>query len=378
LAGQGREVRLAGIAEARPIGRGLRLSRLPEWTRSRTNDPALAWTATMLSGARIELETDASVLELDVQLTRLSFAGVEPRPAPFDLEVDGEVVAGRRIDEGHLLVFSPGAVLGQAERVRGGVTTVRFAELAPGPKLVRLWLPPSAWADLLELRVDAGAHARPPQSVAPRWVHYGSSVSQCVESDRPTGVWPVIAARRGGLDLHSLAMAGQCHLDPFVARTIVELDPDLVSLELGINIVNGDTLRERAFVPAVHGFLDTIRERRPGRPIVVVTPLRCPAVEHLPGPTTVDGDGRCAAVARTPAEAAGSLTLTRVRELLAEVVAARAEAGDAHLHLVDGPDLFGDDDLDHLPDGLHPDAEGYRRIGARFGALVLGAGRPFG
>ena len=32
--------------------------------------------------------------------------------------------------------------------------------------------------------------------------------------------------------------------------------------------------------------------------------------------------------------------------------------------------LFGEADLDHLPDGLHPDAEGYARIGARFAELV--------
>ena len=71
---------------------------------------------------------------------------------------------------------------------------------------------------------------------------------------------------------------------------------DLISLKLGINVVNGDTMRERTFVPAVHGFLDTIRERHPDVPVAVVTPIICPVAEDHPGP---DGPRRARAVLRS-------------------------------------------------------------------------------
>jgi hypothetical protein len=38
---------------------------------------------------------------------------------------------------------------------------------------------------------------------------------------------------------------------------------DVISLKIGINLVNTDLLRLRAFTPAMHGFLDTIREGHP-------------------------------------------------------------------------------------------------------------------
>ena len=101
----------------------------------------------------------------------------------------------------------------------------------------------------------------------------------------------MVAARRAGVDLQSFAFAGQCQLDPFAARMIADQPADLISVKLGINVVNGDTMRERTFVPAVHGLLDTIRERHPDVPLVLDHP------DHLPGrrgPSRADAvvDGR--------------------------------------------------------------------------------------
>ena len=42
-----------------------------------------------------------------------------------------------------------------------------------------------------------------------------------------------------------------------------------------------------------------------------------------------------------------------------------------------GASCSGEDDLDDLPDGLHPNAAGYQRMGERFHALAFGAGGPF-
>jgi lysophospholipase L1-like esterase len=55
-----------------------------------------------------------------------------------------------------------------------------------------------------------------------------------------------------------------------------------------------------------------------------------------------------------------------------------ASTSPPNLHLLEGTDLFGEDDLDDLPDGLHPNAAGYQRMGERFNALAFGPGGPFG
>ena len=44
---------------------------------------------------------------------------------------------------------------------------------------------------------------------------------------------------------------------------------------------------------------------------------------------------------------------------------------------MDGRELFGPDDLADLPDGLHPNAAGYRTMGERFARLAFGTGGVF-
>jgi lysophospholipase L1-like esterase len=75
--------------------------------------------------------------------------------------------------------------------------------------------------------------------------------------------------------------------------------------------------------------------------------------------------------------ATGALSIGRIRELVATVVEQRQSAGDAELHLLDGRRLFGKGDVADLPDGLHPNNAGYRRMGERFAALAFGASGPF-
>ena len=221
------------------------------------------------------------------------------------------------------------------------------------------------------------ARCAPPDPHRRRWVHYGSSISHCLEAERPTGVWPVVASRLAGVDLQSFGLAGQCQLDPFAARMIGQQPADLISLKLGINIVNADSIRERTFVPAVHGFLDQVRDGHPDAPLVVITPITCPVAEDHPGPTGYGRDraGRGHRTARGPGVGRPHAPAHPGAE--AEIVAARQAAGDAKLHLLQGPDLFGPDDVGDLPDGLHPSPAGYQRIGERFHALAFQDGGPF-
>ena len=364
-------VRLAGILDAEPVGQGFRLRRLPAWTRRQILDPALRFVSSMPSGARLEFVTDSTTVEIEALLTRLQTGDSDVPPAVFDLVIDGELVASQAYVEGRVIRTDPKTMA--VEVLRGPAVTIRFDGLDPTQKHVQVWLAQNASFELRDLRLDHSAHlGPPPRPGGPRWVHYGSSISHCIEAIQPTGVWPVVAARLAGADLVSLGLAGQCHLDQFVARTIRDLDIDVISLKLGINVVNGDTMRERTFLPAVQGFLDTVRDGHPDSPIAVVTPIICPAAEDQPGPTVLAADGRFRTVDRPLALRPGALTLGRIRTLLADVVDARREAGDTNIHLLDGLSLFGADDVVDLPDGLHPNPAGYIRMGERFHHLAFG------
>jgi hypothetical protein len=216
------------------------------------------------------------------------------------------------------------------------------------------------------------------------WLHHGSSISQGSNAASPSSTWPALAAALGGVELINLGLSGSALIDPFTARTLRDTPADLISVKLGINVVNADLMRLRAFGPAVHGFLDTIREGHPSTPLLVVSPIYCPIHEDTPGPGAFDmaalraGQVRFLATGDPAERAAGKLTLGVIREELARIVKQLA-ADDPNLHYLDGRELYGEADFAELPlpDALHPDAATHRRIGERFGALAFGAGGPF-
>jgi hypothetical protein len=196
-----------------------------------------------------------------------------------------------------------------------------------------------------------------------------------MEAEEPALIWPAVAARQAGLALQNLGFGGQCHLDQFVARTIRDADADLISLKTGINVINMDSMRERVFVPALHGFLDTIREGKPDTPIVLISPIYCPSAESAPGPTIPDDNGRFVTLPGHEIIRTGCLSLRRVRELMSELVTQRRAAGDEQLHYLDGLSVFGEADAADLPDDLHPNPAGYIRMGKRI-APTLSSLKP--
>ena len=372
----GGPIAIVGALELRRSATGLSPRRLPAWTAPQIPDAFMDMMVQMTSGVRIAFRSDARCIEVDALPTAIRLEGELRAPTVFDLVVDGHPHASQATDGGHTIVVDMSRVPFGARLEPGSPCTIRFDALPAGMKDVEIWLPQAAAVELRALRIDAGAAITPSERPAPRWVHYGSSISHCMEAATPLGVWPAVAARRAGLDVLSLGFAGQCHLDGFVARTIRELDVDFISAKVGINVLNADSMKERTFTPALHAFLDTIRERKPATPVLLVSPIHCPVAEDHVGPTLRRGDQ--VAVVAGPAEARpGSLTLRRIRELVAGVVEKRRALGDANLHYLDGLTLFGAADVADLPDGLHPNAAGYARIGERFAERVFGAGGAF-
>ncbi|MEU0493127.1 GDSL-type esterase/lipase family protein [Nocardiopsis sp. NPDC006139] len=372
---------LRGAVEIRPTAHGPRPMRLPRRALAQAPDPMMDHIAAQTSGVRLALRTRATVVELDALPTKRTFTGAPPRPAGvYDLLVDGRLTAQGHVDGGDTLVID--MATGAVEHRRGPVGTVRFTGLPDRDKDVEIWLPHNEATIPVALRTDAPV-APAPAGGRRVWLHHGSSISHGSDAAGPTATWPAVAALRAGVDLVNLGLSGNAMVDPFTARTLREVPADAISVKLGINVVNQDAMHRRAFGPAVHGFLDTVREGHPDTPLLVVSPIHCAIHEEVPGPTQMDmsalAEGRLSyrAGGDAAARAAGRLALADIRGELARIVADRA-ADDPHLHYLDGLELYGEADAAELPlpDSLHPDTAAHRRIGERFADLALGAGGP--
>ncbi|MET8804351.1 GDSL-type esterase/lipase family protein [Streptomyces sp. NPDC004546] len=371
-----------GALDLERTDRGLLPHRLPARARAQCADPQLAMAESQPSGVRLVFRTRATTVELDTLPTKRVYVGAPPRPdGVYDLLVDGRPAGSGRVAGGNTLTIDMTA--GTAEHRPGPVGTVRFSGLPDTAKVVEIWLPHNETTELVALRTDAPVAAVPHHG-RKVWLHHGSSISHGSDAASPTSTWPALAASLGGAELINLGLGGSALLDPFTARALRDTPADLISVKLGINVVNADLMRLRAFGPAVHGFLDTVREGHPDTPLLVVSPILCPIHEDTPGPSLPDfaglSEGRLRfRAAGDPAEkASGKLTLGVVREELARIVRDRA-AEDPRLHYLDGRELYGEADFGELPlpDGLHPDAAAHRRIGERFAALAFGPGGPF-
>ncbi|WP_320778870.1 SGNH/GDSL hydrolase family protein [Streptomyces sp. CRN 30] len=372
-----------GALDLERTGRGLLPHRLPARARAQCADPQLAQAESQPSGVRLAFRTRATTVELETLPTKRVHPGAPPRPdGVYDLLVDGVPHGEATAAGGDTLTVD--LATGAAEHHPGEPAVLRFTGLPDREKDVEIWLPHNETTELVALRTDAAV-----APVADRgrkvWLHHGSSISHGSNAVRPTGVWPVRAALLAGAELVNLGLAGSALLDPFTARAMRDTPADLISVKIGINLVNADLMRLRAFGPAVHGFLDTVREGHPTAPLLVVSPLYCPIHEETPGPAAFDlsglAEGRLGFKATgDPAEvAAGKLTLTVIREELARIVRER-RADDPNLHHLDGRSLYGADDHAELPlpDGLHPDAATHLRVGDRFAALAFAQDGPFG
>lgn len=366
---------MRGFAELGRTDFGVLPHRLPAKARAQCSDPQLAMVETEPSAVRLVFQTVATAIELDVMTTRRQIVGVPPRPVGvFDLCVDGRLERQLSAKDATILRFDMAS--GAMAREAAAVQTLRFDGLAGNEKRVEIWLPHNEVTELGVLRSDAPLNAVSEEG-RPLWVHHGSSISHGSNATSPTGIWPVIAAASAGLDLMNMGFGGNALLDPFTARAIRDRPADVISVKIGINVVNADLMRLRAFGPAVHGFLDTIRDGHPDTPLLVISPIYCPIHETTPGPGMFDldalarGETKFVALGKAEEVRSGKLTLSVIREQLAAIVEQRS-GEDANIHYLDGRHLYGEADHERLPlpDRLHPDAETHRLIGERFGPVL--------
>ncbi len=219
-------------------------------------------------------------------------------------------------------------------------------------KLIEIWLPQYGTLGISSLEIDDGASIEPFEDSRPKWVTYGSSITHCRTAESPSMTWPAIVAREGGLDLTCLGYGGQCHLEPMMARMIRDLPADFLSMKVGINIQSAASLGVRTFRSAIIGSVQIIREKHPGTPFAVISPICSPPRESTPNVL--------------------GLSLQDMRDEVADAVEALKAHGDGNIYYVDGLSLFGPEHAHLLPDELHPDAEGYKILAENFLKEVAG------
>lgn len=285
-------------------------------------------TARHAAGVRLGLRSDTRTLEV-----HLAPAGAA---LTLDCVVDAELVA--------------------TCAVAAGESLATFSDLPPGDKTIEVYLPQHQPVRLAGFAVEDLASVAPLGAARPRWITYGSSITQAGAAASPAQTWPALVARRNRWDLTCLGFSGNCHLEPMVARLIRDLQAEMISLCLGINVQGGNSLSPRTFRPAVTGFVRLVREGHPGVPIAVMSPILSPPRE-------------------TQRNAVG-LSLTDMRDEIRAAVQALRGRGDTQVHYVDGLEVFGEAELAHLPDLLHPDAQGQYALAANFQHAV--AERVFG
>ena len=355
---------LRGVARMDKTERGLSLSRLPEWTYAQhAHEPGVAKMAERLAGAHIDIETDATNIKVTYRSLRDSNPSTNWISGPSTIAVTTEgFEQSISHSNGDLRVWNFDVIEQEIE----GEDSVAEFELPPSDKarIVQVWLPQNCPIELIS--IEANADWQPPSfGFQPLWVHYGSSISHCEDADGPLGVWQLAAARELGLDVYNLGLGGCANLEQFAARTIRDMPAQLISLKLGINVVNNASYTARTFGPAVHGFIDTIRDAHKTTPILVISPVCCPAHEDNPGPSQTTADGMVKGQPHSRHSWIGELTLRGIREILSELAAVRAK-NDPNIYYMDGLQLFNETEALTMPDGIHPDAAGYRTIAANF------------
>ncbi|HAU39299.1 MAG TPA: GDSL family lipase [Phycisphaerales bacterium] len=299
--------------------------RLPH-DRLRLFDNGHVGNAAVASGVRLRFATDAAEILLRVAPQPQLDAG----PQKFDLTIEGELLAT--------------AILS------AGQDEVRFSALPAGTKTVELWLPQHGLTVVRELLVEDGASVRLVPDERPKWITYGSSITHCSKAHSPARTWPATVARKHKLNLTSLGFGGQCHLDPMMGVLIRDLPADILSLKLGIN--TGGSLGARTFPFLAIGLVRILREKHPTTPVALISPIISPPREDTP-------------------QKSGQ-TLNDMRKQLADACQRLRDCGDANVHYFDGRELFGADLVEnYLPDLLHPNGDGYEKLGANFSRVVM-------
>lgn len=283
---------------------------------------AINGKAEIPAGVRITFESDTTTIKIGVIADEVVL--------DFDVFVDG--------------------AFHQHVKVSARETEFVVHALESKNKHIDIYLSQKHPVSLTGVWIDDQAQWSPVSSQQKRWITYGSSITQCVDAESPAYTWPALVSRELNLDLTCLGFSANCHMEPMLSRMIRDLPADFISLCVGINIMGGSTLSKRTFAASLIGFIQTIREKHPTTPMAIMSPVYCKEREEK--------------------ENKVGLNLVIMREEIEKVVQLLRTHGDKHIHYINGLDVFGEAYADYYPDGLHPNAEGYKVMGENMGRKV--------
>ena len=297
--------------------------RIPYKDKDIFPDEELHFEASKTSGIRLMLKTDSKTIKLSGKLIGKSDTAAPPG-CQVDLCIDNKIIQTQIFDKNNEILFT---------------------DLPAGNNVIEFWFSPSRPIILHGVEIDDNASLEYGDDKRLKWITYGSSITLCVRAVSPAMTWPAIVARNMDLDLTSLSYGGQCKLDPMIARMIRDMDADFISLKLGINIYASD-LSPRTFLAAVIGTIATIREKHENTPLVVCSPIYCPPRENTPSKL--------------------GNTMENMRVSVKQAVESFQKRGDKNIYYIDGLKIFGSELAAHLPDKMHPDAEGMEFMAKNF------------
>ena len=222
--------------------------------------------------------------------------------------------------------------------------SILFEGLTTDDKIVEIWLPQFYPVCIRNILIDSNAYLKIVEDFRPRWITYGSSITHNMRAHSPSQTWPALVARKHDLHLTSLGYAGQCHLDPLVARVIRDLPAEFITLKVGVNILITQSLSPRMLEANLIGFIKTIREGHPKTPLIVISPIICPLWEKQKN--------------------IFDLNIGDVRKIIKTKIELLRNAGDKELTYCSGLKLFGEDIAEeYMPDNIHPNGDGYKIMG---------------
>ena len=274
------------------------------------------------SGVRLCFKTDSE--NIVIELSGLDEAEEADGPMLLDIFIDGEF--NRQVK---VMDLSPIKVEGLSSSLKG----------------VEIWLKQNQSFKLKRIYVDNGATISKVLNKKKRWIHYGSSISQSNAASSPSKTWAAMTAQQLNQHLTNLGLSGECVFDPMIGMQISELPADYITLKLGINAYPG-LQTKRMFAPCVIGLIKQIREKHPYTPMTVISPIYCGPRENEQGPC--------------------GLSLSEMREILEGIVNSFKGYGDTNIYYLSGLEILGEDNSQHLPDKLHPNAEAQYIIAENF------------
>ena len=286
-------------------------------------DTGLQIKAAHSSGVRLSFATDSPTIVLNGKINLDKSKDYEFEDCKFDLVITNEIIT-----------------TATADSTECRVTLQRSNNQY---QVVEVWFPVNANFTLHSVELADNAVVATIEDSRPKWVIYGSSITHCYMADSPALTWPARVARKLNLNLTNLGYAGECKIDPMMARLVRDTPADIITLKLGINTHDGNFI-ERTFSAAIIGTITTVREKHPNIPLVICSPIWSP-------PRETSGNG---------------VTLVQMRELIAAAVEIFQHHGDNHIYYIDGLKLFGPKNHSMLPDDLHPNTSGMGVIAENF------------